>query len=201
MEKIMKNQIKISLAVLSALVISADSQAMFRARLVQPQMPRRAQRSLSYGKAQEILRMPNVQSAPQRALNLARNQNQMPQFSQTPQLANIPFTRLNGGLLGLQTRYKNLLAQKEEVASALYEIRDAAIGATFPFSIAIGYAIGTSEPALLLPGSLGAILAYNAVAKSLGISPFLAQERNLEADLDELVIDQKRQLRNPDHIQ
>ncbi len=52
MEKIMKNQIKISLAVLSALAVSADAQAMFKARLAQPQTPKMAQHS-RFEKAQE----------------------------------------------------------------------------------------------------------------------------------------------------
>ncbi len=203
MEKIMKNQIKISLAVLSVLAVSANSEAMFRARLTQPQMPKMAQRSLSYGKAQEILRMPNIQSAPQRALNLARNQQQMPQFEQAPRLSSIPFARLNGGLLGLHSRYKDLSAQKEVVGAELKAIRsEAGIFAAAFGGMGLFATVAAPNPVLMFPFALGApILAYVAASKDLGISPFLAQERNLEEDLDGLIEDQKRQLRNPEDIQ
>lgn len=50
----MKNKIKLSLIVLSVLAISANTQAMFRARFAQPQMPKLAHRSVNFAKAHKV---------------------------------------------------------------------------------------------------------------------------------------------------
>ncbi len=169
----MKNQIKISLAILSALVISADAQAMFRARLAQPQMPRMAQHSFGFGKTQEF-KMP------------------MPAAERR---------RVNEQFLNNSVAHKGLVAKRNEMALEAKNSTKSFIKYTLYSTVMTE--LGMRLPDLTAFSLLFGGLYYSAISYGnfRDMRSCNKQKKALEAEIAELLKEQKREIALADDIQ
>lgn len=167
----MKNKIKLSLIMLSVFAISANTQAMFRARFAQPQMPKLAHRSISFGRAFES-RMP-MPSAERQRVN--------EQFLTNSFVHKDLLEKRNEMALGAKNSTKSFL-KYTLVSTGLTE---------WGMRMPLGFAV-------LLGGFYYGAISYGDFRDMRG---FNKQKKALEAEIASLVKEQKQEIALADDIQ